>query len=521
MNKLLGQLSLTAKLAMAPAFALLCMCAVAVAVFIGLAQMRSVSHTLDAVSLPAYDLVVRVGDEVDQINGMVNQSLAWTGAEMKAADIEKLDRQLSALFEGTSALIQKSAADPTLDSDVASELKALVPIFLAYQKAVNQTLDMKSTGLTLASVMMTGSEASYSKLKSAVSSMVDRQRAAMGAAIKQSDAAANRTLSLLAGTMALAVVLVVAVTWRIVRAIGSPIAQAEVIARAVADGDLSALVAAEGNDATARMLGALAQVTTNLSGMVGEIRTAADLIENASGEIASGNQDLSQRTEMQAASLQQTAASVDELSATCRQSAENASEARKLAVDATQVANEGQTVVLQVVDTMQSIQSQAKRIAEIIGVIDGIAFQTNILALNAAVEAARAGEQGRGFAVVASEVRSLAGRSAHAAKEIRSLISASVEQVETGTQRVESAGRTMERVVKAISSVEQRVAEIHSASLQQADGIAQVNMAVNNIDQATQQNAALVEQSAAAAESLRGQAQNLVTSMSRFKLRAI
>jgi methyl-accepting chemotaxis protein len=519
MGPLLQRLSLSAKLALAPAFALLCLCAVAVAVFLGLAQMRQVSDHLDKTNLPTYDLVVRIGDEVDHINTMVNQSLAWTGAEMKEQDIARLDAAMAKQFKDTAALLESSGSNPALDPKAAEHIKALAPVFAAYQKAVAQTMDMKSTGLTMAAIMMTASENSYKQLKAAVTEMTQAQRQAMGEGIKHSNSAAGTTSTVLLVALALAIGLGVAFSVVITRAVSAPIAQAEAVARAVAAGDLSAVVQVQGSDATARMLAALAEVTTSLSSMVGEIRGAADMIEGASTEIASGNSDLSQRTETQAASLQQTAASVDQLSATCRQSAANADEARKLAQGATRVANEGQTMVGEVVDTMHAIQTQAQRIAEIIGVIDGIAFQTNILALNAAVEAARAGEQGRGFAVVASEVRTLAGRSANAAKEIRGLIGASVEQVEAGTQRVAAAGKTMQRIVESIGGVQQMVEQIHGASLQQAEGIQQVNQAVGHIDQATQQNAALVEEAAAAAESLRSQARQLVEAMSRFRLR--
>jgi methyl-accepting chemotaxis protein len=520
MDRLLSRLSLTAKLALAPAFALLCLGAVALAVYGGMTQMRGVSDRLVRVSLPTYDAVIGIGEAVDRLNGMVNQSLAWTGGQMKPEAIEALDASIDKEFKAARASLLASAGNGSLDPAAMAQVKALVPVFDAYHKAVVATMDMKSSGgLAVAAMMMSTSEASYAKLKVAVQKMTSGQRAAMGDDIARSNAAGSNTVMVLLAGVAVALGLGLAATIVITRAVARPIAQAEQVARAVAQGDLSIDVQSRGSDAIARMLGALGEVTTRLSAMVGEIRGAADMIEGASSEIATGNSDLSQRTETQASSLQQTAASVEQLSASCRQSATSADEARRLAQSATQVASEGRSVVGEVIDTMQTIQEQGRRIAEINGVIDGIAFQTNILALNAAVEAARAGEQGRGFAVVAAEVRALAGRSAAAAKEIRNLIGASVEQVEAGTARVSAAGKTMERIVDSINGVQRMIEQIHVAALEQADGVQQVNEAVGQIDRTTQQNAALVEEAAAAAESLRGQARQLVASMARFRLR--
>jgi len=254
-----------------------------------------------------------------------------------------------------------------------------------------------------------------------------------------------------------------------------------------------------------------------LVGLIGQVRASADSIAAASSQIAQGNNDLSSRTESQASALEETAASIEELNSTVKQNAHNAREANQLADGASAVARRGGEVVVEVVETMKGINDSSRRIADIIGVIDGIAFQTNILALNAAVEAARAGEQGRGFAVVASEVRSLAGRSAEAAKEIKALIGASVERVAQGSVLVDRAGSTMAEVVEAIGRVADIVGEISAASSEQSIGVAQVGEAVTQLDQATQQNAALVEQSAAAAESMRFQAEQLVQAVGVFQ----
>ena len=302
------------------------------------------------------------------------------------------------------------------------------------------------------------------------------------------------------------------------RSVVKPIQQAVEIAGTVADGDLSARIAARGKDEAARLLRELQRMQANLSQVVSGVRRNAEGVATASAQIAQGNQDLSSRTEEQASALQQTAATMEQLGTTVRNNAANAMQANQLAQGASAFASQGGEVVSKVVSTMQGINDSSRKIGDIIGVIDGIAFQTNILALNAAVEAARAGEQGRGFAVVASEVRSLAQRSAEAAKEIKHLIGRSVEQVEQGTLLVDEAGKTMGEIVGSIRRVSDIVAEIASASAEQSSGVQQVGLAVSQMDQATQQNAALVEESAAAAESLKGQAQQLVQAVAVFKL---
>jgi len=304
----------------------------------------------------------------------------------------------------------------------------------------------------------------------------------------------------------------------ITRSITVPIGRAVAVASTVAAGDLSSRIVVHGSDETAQLLRALSRMNDSLAQIVGQVRASSESIATGSAQIATGNQDLSQRTEEQASNLQQTAASMEQLSGTVKASAETAGHASELAAGASAAAVQGGEMVGTVVQTMQDIAASSKKIADIIGVIDGIAFQTNILALNAAVEAARAGEQGRGFAVVASEVRSLASRSAEAAKEIKSLIVASVEKVEAGARQVDVAGGAMAGIVSQVQRVSALITEISGAAGEQSTGISQIGDAVSQLDQVTQQNAALVEESAAAAESLKLQAANLAGAVRVFKL---
>ena len=325
-------------------------------------------------------------------------------------------------------------------------------------------------------------------------------------------------LELMLALAGLAIVLACGIGFWITRSITRPLKVAVGVAKKVAIGDLTSTVEAKTKDETGELLQALKDMNSSLNRIVGTVRVGAEAIGRGTKEIASGNADLSQRTEEQASSLEETASSMEELTSTVKQNAENAKQANQLAQGASAVAVKGGVVVGQVVTTMSSINESSKKIVDIIGVIDGIAFQTNILALNAAVEAARAGEQGRGFAVVASEVRNLAQRSAAAAKEIKTLIGDSVDKVGAGTKLVDEAGKTMEEIVSSVKRVTDIMSEITAASQEQSSGIEQVNQAITQMDEVTQQNASLVEEAAAAAESLEEQAQNLEAAVAVFKV---
>jgi methyl-accepting chemotaxis protein len=359
----------------------------------------------------------------------------------------------------------------------------------------------------------------------ALAALIQAQREFAAWQVEQSTALQQRAASerfqttyTVLGVMGLVAVLMCLGSWFLVRTICTPLRGVVETAQSIGQGDLTVHIDTQRGDELGQVLSALAQMRDSLGTMVGQVRRSTDNISVASSEVAMGNQDLSSRTEQAAANLQTTASSLEELTATVAQSADAARQANQLATSASEVAQRGGSVVSQVVATMEDINNSSKKIADIISVIDGIAFQTNILALNAAVEAARAGEQGRGFAVVASEVRSLASRSAEAAKEIKSLISASVERVETGSRLVRDAGATMHEIVSSVQRVSDMIGEITTAAAEQSGGISQVNESVSMLDQMTQQNAALVEEGAAAAESLKEQAVSLAKAMERFKL---
>ena len=354
-------------------------------------------------------------------------------------------------------------------------------------------------------------------LVKAIDGYLVREVAQTGQRTEASNAQFVRDRAVLVGGSLVALVIALAMGWALGHSIADPLQRAIQVAQAVAAGDLSSRIEVDRADETGQLLAALKTMNGGLLQMVSQIRQSAQSIATASQEIASGNQDLSTRTEQQATALQQTASSMQEMTTTVQQTAESSRQASQLALAATDVAGRGGEVVQRVVTTMGEISEASRHIADIIGTIDGIAFQTNILALNAAVEAARAGEQGRGFAVVAGEVRALAQRSAEAARQIKSLIQASVEKVETGSQLVGEAGETMGDVVTQVRRMADLMAEIHAAAGAQSGGITQVNQAVASVDQSTQQNAALVEQSAAAADSLQQQAAGLIDVVVQFK----
>ena len=356
------------------------------------------------------------------------------------------------------------------------------------------------------------------KIDAIVAFVLDQSNQMMATANKEAQESYRTASLLLLSAVVLAVVFGGAVTLWLGKSITRPLHKALKVAQTVAAGDLSSTILVQGRDETAQLLEALNHMNGSLTKIVAEVRHSTHTISDAAKEIARGNLDLSARTEDQASSLEETASAMEELTSTVKQNADNARQANGLAVTASEVAMKGGTVVSQVVETMGSINDSSKKIVDIISVIDGIAFQTNILALNAAVEAARAGEQGRGFAVVAAEVRNLAQRSAAAAKEIKALIGDSVEKVDAGAKLVDQAGATMGEIVASVKRVSDIIAEISVASAEQTSGIEQINQAIMQMDQVTQRNAALVEEAAAAADSMQQQGDVLVGAVSVFKI---
>ncbi len=417
---------------------------------------------------------------------------------------ETLDQQVRA--EGDQAEVGLSAA-------IASAAAKAIPLIKQAAHEGEIGAGVEAT-LTLTSRV----RPAETEWRKQVSSYLAHVAAENHHAAEQALEAQHRAALLIGGVLLLALVFGALLAWRTTRSVTVPVSQAVQLAEGIAQGDLSLPMPAQRYDEMGRLFDAMSRMQSHLRELVGGIRESAESLRTASGEAAAGNLNLSQRTEVAAGNLQEAASSLTHVTDTVRQSADAAQQANAMAATAAQVARKGGDVVGQVVDTMERINESSRRIFDIIGVIDGIAFQTNILALNAAVEAARAGEQGRGFAVVAGEVRGLAGRSAQAAKEIKALIGASVETVDQGARLVADAGSTMEELVSNVALVQGIIEEITTASTQQSSGLASVNASVGQLDAMTQQNAALVEQSAASADSLQVQAGRLAQMVSVFKV---
>jgi len=511
----MGNLKISTRLSAAFGLLVLLLVGMAVAAYGQLSAIHDDTLELADNWLPSVQLVNKVETQA------ANNRIAVTSHVMNtdAAAMAALDQQI---VDGRTKLAQSRQAYEKLIS--SPEEKRLYEEFSAawtkYADANDRVLQhSRKLENDQASALLDGeSRTTYLTAVALLEKLVqlNADGAAQAKMTSERSYGAARTTLLIAAVLAIGVA-VVAALW-LIRSITAPLARAVQAADQVAAGDLTVQIQTDSQDETGQLLQALHRMQQSLVRTVSAVRQNAESVASASAQIASGNHDLSARTESQASALEETAASMEELGSTVRQNADNARQANQLAVSASSVATQGGEVVAQVVETMKGISAASSKIADIIGVIDGIAFQTNILALNAAVEAARAGEQGRGFAVVASEVRSLAQRSAEAAKEIKGLITASVERVEQGSAQVDQAGTTMMEVVNAIRRVTDIMGEISAASSEQSAGVSQVGEAVTQMDQATQQNAALVEQMAAAAGSLSGQARELVQAVAVFTL---
>ena len=427
----------------------------------------------------------------------------------QAADYASAEQKLRQTFQVYGILPEETA----LLEDIKTHAAAALPLMEKIQ-----ALGLSNNNAEATRVLMHELRTAQKKWQDSLAALVASENRQNEEATAQADATYELARNLTIGISTLAIVAGLITAWLITRSITTPINRAVEIAQTVAAGNLTSNIVVQGRDETAILLGALKEMNASLQQIVGQVRAGTDTMTTAAGEIASGNLDLSSRTEQQAGSLEETASSMEELTSTVKQNDDNARQANSLATSASELAGKGGVVIASVVQTMEAINDSSKKIVEIISVIDGIAFQTNILALNAAVEAARAGEQGRGFAVVATEVRNLAHRSAAAAKEIKTLIGDSVAKVDAGAALVDEAGTTMSDVVDSVRRVRDMIAEIAAASREQSMGIEQVNHAIIEMDGVTQQNAALVEQSAAAAASMQQQAEELADLVGKFVL---
>ena len=516
--RVLGQLSIRARLYFATTFSLVLLTAVGALGYVALDRSRSTLQELFARQVQTLtdmaELRTGLGHlrraEKDIIINFNNAVEVQALREGWSRQLDALRKSMAQVREVQAGNVEFTGALDKALAEVGQYEGGLVPIFDQIERAL---LDGAGAGAYAErfKAHMDTTDALLASLATQARGHMEEARAAL-------DQRTATMSTLIAAAVLLGLAVLVPLTLFSVRSITQSLEQARALAERIAAGDLSHAVQSRQRDEIGSLVAAMGRMQDALRTLVGQVQQAAGSIATASDEIALGNQDLSQRTEQTAASLQQTASSMELLTGTVQHSAESSRQASGLAANAAEVAVRGGAVVAQVVQTMGEISDSSRRIGDITGVIDSIAFQTNILALNAAVEAARAGEQGRGFAVVASEVRSLAQRSADAAKEIKALIGASVERVEGGSRLVAQAGETMTEIVASVRRVSDIVAEITSAAAEQAGSIGQVGQSVSHLDQLTQQNAALVEESAAASQSLRDQAGRLTEAVSRFKL---
>ena len=488
---------------------------------IGLMELRKIGHDAEQIGTNMLPSVRTLGQLADATATYRTREFRFMighqrgNGDVAFERITKSDAEVAAALKTYAGLVDPSSQEERKLYD------AVVQSWTQYKEVSGRVVQLIRQGQSdpAANLMVGDGQKARDALTQSIEALTAYNVRESDRMLLESNQRLQRTVVITALILLLGLTGGVVFSLWISRSMTRPLGEAVVAADAVARGDLSIEVPpAEGRDELSALLRSLRAMAISLRSVVGEVHAGVASVSTASGEIAVGNQDLSSRTESQASSLQETASAMEELTVTVKASAETAREANRLAAAASDIAHQGGAAVGQVVTTMGSITESSRKIAEIIGVIDGIAFQTNILALNAAVEAARAGEQGRGFAVVAGEVRTLAQRSAQAAREIKSLISDSVDKVASGSAQVAEAGRTMDEIVVQAKRVSDLIGEISQSTMEQSSGITQVNQAVAGLDQMTQQNAALVEQSAAAAQSLKDQALRLTEAVARFKL---
>ncbi|MFD1577899.1 methyl-accepting chemotaxis protein [Ramlibacter ginsenosidimutans] len=505
------------KLLIAPILAILFLLGFGAIAFGVVRQQTQALDDLEKTRLEGVAMVMDAKTALAELHSDVYRTFTWIGRADETG-IRKARADQRVKLEGVGTVLAKLGGQPHLTAAERRLLDAAPLLLASYGKAAQAALDLSGTDVAGGAALMQAADGHYAQVARNLDEVAALHKKLAQQEYEKASAAAASAPVLLVSILVLATAAALAAALLMSRAIVRPLQVAIGSAQRIAAGNLAQDVQVRGKDETGELLRALAEMTHSLRELLGEVAGGAHMVADTSAQIAQGNQDLSQRTEEQASTLEQTASSMQELTSTVSLNAQNARQASQVAMGASELARQGGRVVAQVVSTMAGISESSRRIGDIIGVIDGIAFQTNILALNAAVEAARAGEQGRGFAVVAAEVRSLAQRSAAAAKEIKGLIGASVEKVDAGGKLVDAAGDTMEQIVASVKKVSELIAEIAAASEEQDAGIQQVNTAVAQMDRVVQQNASLVEEAAAATESMKSQAGALLQVVSRFRL---
>ena len=516
--KWFDNLGIANKLRMAFAVVMALTCVLGGMAFMQISRVNQSTHELASIWMPAVQTSQEMKAAMARFRVQELQKINNTQDNADTTRYEKMMADILAGFEQTKRQYEALLTEPE-EKALYAEYSALLDKYMAENSRMNALL-AEGRAAEARALMRAESSKITATMNKAMDKIVAYNIAGGKKAQEVAQATYHQARMLIGALLGACIVLGSMLAYVIGRAIARPLEKAVQVARTVAQGDLTSSIEARTRDEAGQLLHALRDMNGSLTSIVSQVRAGTETIATAAGEISSGNFDLSARTEEQASSLEQTAASMEELTTTVKQNADNARQANQLAVSASEVAAQGGQLVSEVVGTMASISQSAGKIADIISVIDGIAFQTNILALNAAVEAARAGAEGRGFAVVASEVRALAQRSASAAREIKELITDSLGKVESGTRLVDRTGATMQEILTRVQNVTDIMGEISAASQEQASGIDQINQSIAQMDQAVQQNAALVEESAAASESMREQAARLSAAVSIFRLDA-
>ena len=505
------------KILVAPGVAILFLALLGATSYAVLTQQHAAMSDLYNKRIGSYRLAAESAQAISEVHSNVYRLFTWIG-NLKEDKIKQITGEQLARIDAVTKKMAGFAAQPGLDAGERKIAETVGKKLGKYRQDVDTAIDLSMVDVNTGMAAMQTADGGFQGLLKDFNQLVQFESRLAHESYASAGDTFDKVVFGLLTILALALAVSVGAALFMSRMIVRPLRQAIVAADRIAGGDLSVEIKVVGRDETGELLAALKHMSESLAKIVSEVRSGTEAIGSGTKQIASGNADLSQRTEEQASSLEETASSMEELTSTVKQNAENAKQANQLAASASEVAVKGGRVVSEVVETMSSINESSKKIVDIISVIDGIAFQTNILALNAAVEAARAGEQGRGFAVVATEVRNLAQRSAAAAKEIKALIGDSVDKVGAGTKLVDEAGKTMQEIVSSVKRVTDIMSEITAASQEQSSGIEQVNQAITQMDEVTQQNAALVEEAAAAAESLEEQAQNLAQAVAAFNV---